>query len=171
MPAPSSLPYHPHDHQQCIDHALERALLLCRDRGVRLTDIRRRVLELIWQSHRPRGAYDLLEELGKEGHNSAPPTVYRALDFLLEQGLIHRIASLNAYIGCNQPEQHHRSGFLICRECGRTLEMNLESLNQAVHQQAQSHQFEISHLLVEASGYCPACQTGEAGTTPAGTGA
>lgn len=167
MSEPSFLPCHPDEHHQCIDQALERAIQLCRDRGVRLTEIRRRVLELIWQSHKPRGAYDLLEELSKEGHNSAPPTVYRALDFLLEQGLIHRIASLNAFIGCNQPDEYHRSGFLICRQCGHTLELNLDSLGQAVHQEADRCQFEINHLLVEASGLCAACRNGEEAVHPA----
>lgn len=171
MPVSSFLPCHPDEHHQCIDQALERAVHLCRERGVRLTEIRRRVLELIWQSHKPRGAYDLLEELGKEGHNSAPPTVYRALDFLLEQGLVHRIASLNAFIGCNQPDEHHRSGFLICRQCGHTLEMSLESLGQAVEQEANSRRFEISHLLVEASGLCAACRTlGDSSPAAATTG-
>ena len=94
-----------HDHRVCVKDALEQATAICAKRGARLTPIRRRVLELIWASHKPSGAYDILEALSQEsrGKRIAPPTVYRALDFLLEQGLIHRLESLNAFIGCPHP--------------------------------------------------------------------
>jgi Fur family transcriptional regulator, zinc uptake regulator len=150
-------PYQRHDHQHCIDHALLQAQQICRERGVRLTEIRQRVLELIWQSHRPSGAYDLMEKLGQEGRNSAPPTVYRALDFLQEQGLVHRIASLNAFIGCIHPGEHHRSGFLLCRGCGAALEMDLHTLLQDLEQSARGQHFAIEQVLVEVTGLCPAC--------------
>ena len=89
---------HPHDHSHCVSDALRAADALCARSGARLTALRRRVLELVWQSHRPLGAYDILGVLSSEdGRRAAPPTVYRALDFLLEHGLIHRLASLNAY--------------------------------------------------------------------------
>src|SRR3546814_13619005 len=98
----------PHDHDHCVSHALAEADSLCARQGVRLTALRKRVLELVWQSHKPLGAYDILAQLTEQdGRRAAPPTVYRALDFLLENGLVHRIASLNAFIGCNHPE--HRS--------------------------------------------------------------
>jgi len=85
--------FHPHHHEHCVNDALHSAEVLCAERGVRLTPIRKRVLELVWASHKPLGAYAILEKLTDEGHKPAPPTVYRALEFLLEQGLIHRIAS------------------------------------------------------------------------------
>ena len=98
----------PHDHSHCVTHALGEAESLCTKSGVRLTDLRRRVLELVWQSHKPLGAYDILAVLSEQdGRRAAPPTVYRALDFLLENGLVHRIASLNAFIGCNHPGHAH----------------------------------------------------------------
>lgn len=147
-----------HDHQLCIDQAIRRAQRICRQRGARLTELRQRVLELIWQSHRPRGAYDLMEELGREGRNSAPPTVYRALEFLQEQGLVHRIASLNAFIGCAHPDEPHLGGFLICRDCGLTLELDLQALRRDMDTEAGSHGFELDRVLVEASGLCPACR-------------
>jgi len=85
----------PHDHDHCVSHALAEADSLCARQGVRLTALRKRVLELVWQSHRPLGAYDILAVLSEQdGRRAAPPTVYRALDFLLENGLVHRIASL-----------------------------------------------------------------------------
>ena len=80
--------FSPHDHSRCITSAIGHAKSLCADRGVKLTPVRQRVLELVWQSHQPIGAYELLASLAKEGFNSAPPTVYRALEFLSGQGLL-----------------------------------------------------------------------------------
>ena len=89
-----------HDHRACVDEALDGAVELCRKRGARLTGTRQRILELVWAGHRPVGAYELLAALGRDGQPAAPPTVYRALDFLVDQGLVHRIESLNAFVGC-----------------------------------------------------------------------
>ncbi|MCK5886619.1 MAG: transcriptional repressor, partial [Alcanivorax sp.] len=108
-----ALPYRPHNHQACVAQALSDAHAICRDENARLTPIRERVLELIWQSHKPLGAYDILAKLSSDGHNAALPTVYRALDFLLQHGLVHRIASLNAFVGCAHAGEHHRGTFLI----------------------------------------------------------
>lgn len=98
MPKPPASPKaHPqhgkHDHRACIARAVAKAEALCRDRGVRLTELRRRVLELVWRAHEPIGAYGVLELLRTENDSAAPPTVYRALDFLVEQGLVHRVES------------------------------------------------------------------------------
>src|SRR5690606_10698879 len=96
----SDTPHCPHDHEQCVSDALAAAEQVCERSGARLTPVRRGVLGLVWQSHRPMGAYDLLDTLAREDdRRPAPPTVYRALDFLQEHGLVHRIASLNAFIG------------------------------------------------------------------------
>ena len=103
----------PHDHSHCVHSALSEADVLCAQKGLRLTALRRRVLELVWQSHKPLGAYDILAVLSEQdGRRAAPPTVYRALDFLLDNGLVHRIASLNAFIGCSHPEHAHQGQFL-----------------------------------------------------------
>ena len=83
--------FRPHQHEHCVHNALSSAEDLCSKRGVRLTAIRKRVLELVWASHQPLGAYAILDKLTAEGHKPAPPTVYRALEFLLEQGLIHML--------------------------------------------------------------------------------
>jgi len=106
-----------HDHQNCIDRALKSADRLCGERGVRFTPLRRRVLELIWGSHEAVKAYDLLERLKASDPAAKPSTVYRALDFLLEQGLIHRVESLNAFIGCSHAERSHELLLLICEGC------------------------------------------------------
>ncbi|WP_421867575.1 Fur family transcriptional regulator [Motiliproteus sp.] len=150
-----------HDHGRCIHLALERARQLCKQNGARLTPVRQRVLELIWQSHRPLGAYQLLEQLGQEGFNSAPPTVYRALEFLLEQGLAHRITSLNAFIGCSHPGCSHQGYFLICRSCGSADELPSESLAESFRQQVQQRGFLIESETVELSGLCPDCRNKE----------
>ena len=96
-----------HDHAACIAQAVGQAEQVCHQQKQRFTALRRRVFELVWQHHRPIGAYEVLDLLQRDGR-AAPPTVYRALDFLLEIGLVHRIASLNAYVGCIQPHHHAR---------------------------------------------------------------
>src|SRR5699024_1887306 len=119
----ASLPLPNHDHGACISDALARAEACCRAQGLRLTATRRRVLELIWASHRPSKAYDLLEAINRERGNAAPPTVYRALDFLLTAGLVHKIESLNAFIGCSGTHAHAQPKFLICHDCQRVAEI------------------------------------------------
>jgi len=106
-----------HDHQGCITTALAVAERLCEERGVRFTPLRRRVLELIWSNHESVKAYDLLDAMKAFDKSAKPATVYRTLDFLLDQGLIHRIESLNAFVGCRQPERRHQLLLLICERC------------------------------------------------------
>ena len=149
----------PHDHSQCVDNALADADSICARQGVRLTALRRRVLELVWQSHKPLGAYDILGTLSEEdGRRAAPPTVYRALDFLLENGLIHRIASLNAFIGCIRPEHSHQGQFLICRECRTAIELEQAAISEAIIAGARSVGFRVETETVEVVGLCARCQ-------------
>jgi Fur family transcriptional regulator, zinc uptake regulator len=149
-----------HDHRICIVDALDKAADLCAGRGARLTQIRRRVLELIWSSHRPIGAYSLLEVLKEERENAAPPTIYRALEFLLEQGLIHRIESQNAYIGCPNPDPDHQHNgmFLICTDCGNAVELEETKIDRLLRESASSQGFVIESRTVEAAGLCIQCQ-------------
>ena len=109
---------------------LAAAEKLCADKGLRFTPLRRRVLELVWSSHKPVGAYALLDQLRDEDLGSAPPTVYRALDFLIENGLIHRIERMNAFVGCSHPGEAHRGFFLICGECGNAEEMESDGVGR-----------------------------------------
>lgn len=149
----------PHDHSQCVSNALADADKLCARQGVRLTALRKRVLELVWQSHKPLGAYDILAVLSEEdGRRAAPPTVYRALDFLLEQGLVHRIASLNAFIGCTQPEHSHQGQFLICKSCHSAIELDNLEVSQAIKQSAARLGFAVEGQTVEVVGICQQCQ-------------
>jgi len=146
-----------HDHNACRGEAVERAELICTQRGVRLTDIRKRVLELVWRGHKPLGAYDILNVLQKERSGAAPPTVYRALDFLLEHGLIHKLESINAFVGCTDPETPHRAQFLICEKCGTTAELNDLRIDEAISDQAKAVGFRVLRRTIEVEGTCPLC--------------
>ena len=148
-----------HDHADCVARALERAERLCAKHGARLTKLRRRVLELVWASHAPMGAYEILRRLSHERHGAAPPTVYRALDFLLEQGLIHRIESLNAFVGCPEPGPPHSGQFMICDGCGEAAEMADSRIQNAIARGAHGRGFLVKRTTVELQGLCPACQT------------
>lgn len=157
MPA-RALPYRPHNHDACVSQALADARAVCLQQHARLTPTRERVLELIWQSHKPLGAYDVLAKLTSEGHNAAPPTVYRALDFLQQHGLVHRIASLNAFTGCTHAGQHHTGMFLICQACGNVLELTDASVADAIHKAAGAEAFHVDTVTLEIAGLCPNCR-------------
>jgi Fur family zinc uptake transcriptional regulator len=150
-----------HNHETCVAQALKAAEHYCARAGVRLTELRQRVLELVWASHQPVGAYHLLEQLNQEGRRAAPPTVYRSLDFLLEQGLIHRIASLNAFVGCNHPGLKHTAQFFICDQCGQAAELEDSSIDMAIARDAERLGFRVQKRTVEVAGTCPRCQGGE----------
>ncbi|MDR3515584.1 MAG: Fur family transcriptional regulator [Azospirillaceae bacterium] len=147
-----------HDHRHCVDGALGRAERICALRGIRLTVLRRRVLELVWSSHRPRGAYAILDNLGEDGRKPAPLTVYRALDFLVGNGLVHRIESLNAYVGCPEPGSSHTGQFLVCEVCGTVVELNDQRVSAAIQDNAREHGFTVTRPMIEIRGRCPACQ-------------
>ena len=114
---PSPLAFTPHDHAHCCGDVLLRAETVAQERGVRLTPVRRRVLEILLESHRAMGAYDVLERLSGDGFGNQPPVAYRALEFLEEQGLAHRIRRLNAFAACMHPGEEHSPAFFICRLC------------------------------------------------------
>ncbi len=149
-----------HDHSACIHSAMQQAEQICQKAGVRLTALRRQVLELIWQSHSPLGAYALMEMLEQtsERKRVAPPTVYRALDFLLEQQLIHKVHSLNAYIGCTHPTQNHSDTLFICLHCGFTEEVSSRSIQQAINLSASQQRFSVKQKVLEITGYCSKCK-------------
>lgn len=151
--------YEEHNHSQCIGSALDQAAKLCKEKDVRFTAIRKQVLKLIWQSHKPVGAYELLPQLEKAGFNSAPPTVYRALEFLLDMNLIHRINSLNAFVGCSHPEQSHSSCFFICQSCGVAQELHSDPLTQMSRKLEKELGIKVNENVAEFSGICPPCQS------------
>lgn len=154
----------PHDHARCVESALARAERVCAERGTRLTALRRRVLELVWSGHRPRGAYQILEDLSAaEGKVAAAPTVYRALEFLEEQGLVHRIECLNAYVGCSTTGGPHRGQFLVCRACGNTVEIFDPRVDAAIEAAAEALGFAVETPVVEVRGLCRDCSSDREG--------
>lgn len=166
--APSHVARAPaHDHGDCCaGHAisatetLAQAEELCRVRGVRLTPQRRSVLAALAEAKRPLGAYDLIEALRPdEGRGPAPIVIYRALDFLRENGFIHRLRSLNAFIAC--PHRHATSEkvvFLICESCQHVEEAVAHPLTEALARLAQGHGFLARRQVIELAGTCRHCQ-------------
>lgn len=152
-----TVPATEHDHEACVAEALAHAERLCAEAGLRLTPTRRRVLQLVWSSHRPVGAYEVLEALGEAGKRAAPPTVYRALEFLMEAGLVHRLDSLNAFIGCADPSHPHHGQFLICRDCRQVEEINATDVNQRIDSFARELGFVAEQQMLEVQGLCRAC--------------
>ena len=156
---------HAHNHSDCIESALATAETLCLEQGQRLTKVRRRALELIWESHRPLGAYQLLAKLAEEGFNSAPPTVYRALDFLLGAGLIHKVESMNAYLGCAHADKVHQGYFLICDDCHNVMEFDYQDIHSALIDKAAQQGFELRAKTIELTGLCASCKDHSTGAS------
>ncbi len=148
------------------ERLLSRAGAICAARGARLTALRRDVLGLILEADTPAGAYDLLDRLRRTRGKAAPPTVYRALDFLRAQGLVHRVERLAAFVGCVAqpgpdaavPDPHaHAAQFLICRGCARVIELDDPDLARALAAVAASRGFAVGAATIEAEGLCAAC--------------
>lgn len=146
-------------HKKCISMAITEGEKICLSSGLRFTDIRRQVLSIIWESHMPTKAYDILDKLSLTATSAKPPTVYRALDFLLENGLIHRINSLNAFVGCGHPTEHEQCYFLICTECAEVTECCTQSLTRAIEKTGKENQFSSLTTSLEIQGVCAACNS------------
>ncbi|MEN8174425.1 MAG: Fur family transcriptional regulator [Pseudomonadota bacterium] len=165
MPISTSFPGG-HDHRRCAREALARAEAVCRDKELRFTALRRRVLELVWEGHEPVKAYDLLDRLQRGSSTAAPPTVYRALEFLLDAGLVHRVESLNAYVGCADPAHAHQGQFFVCENCHAMAEVLAPEVSRQLDRQARELGFRVRHRVVEVTGLCRHCQQRQ-GATPA----
>ncbi|SMO97110.1 Fur family transcriptional regulator [Paracoccus laeviglucosivorans] len=150
-------PFHAHDHAHCTATVLARAEEQARAEGVRLTPVRRRVLEILLESHRAMGAYDVLERLAAEGYGKQPPVAYRALDFLVEQGFAHRVRRLNAYAACLSEKRDHAPSFLICRNCEQVAEAESAALRGALADLGAENGFTIERSTIELLGLCAAC--------------
>jgi len=129
----------------------------CRVRGLRLTPTRKRVLELVLAADGPVKAYDLLDQLKSERPGAAPPTIYRALDFLLENHFIHRLETLNSFVSCIHPEHQHQGQFLICERCHSVTEIHDHKLIKALADAAAGQGFQASRQVLEIYGRCSAC--------------
>lgn len=151
-------PFARHDHAHCAADALARAEAITLAAGVRLTPVRRRVLEILLEEHKALGAYDVLARLATEGFGNQPPVAYRALEFLVEHGLAHRIQRLNAFTACSHIGEAHAPAFLICRSCATVAEAEAALARAALEQAAAPLNFVIERTTIEALGLCPACQ-------------
>ena len=148
-----------HNHAGCIAEAMQAAETLCAEQKLQFTPIRRRVLELLLQDHRALGAYDILEKLAAEGLGAQPPVAYRALDFLVEHGLAHRIRRLNAFAACAHPGEVHAPLFLICQGCNAVAETPAPAVRAEIDATALALGFAVALASVEAVGLCPACRS------------
>jgi Fur family transcriptional regulator, zinc uptake regulator len=162
MPHDDPSAFAPHDHAACMGDTLARAEERLADAGQRLTPVRRRTLQILLESHRALGAYDVLERLVADGFANQPPVAYRALEFLEEQGLVHRIRRLNAFTACMHPGEAHAPAFLICRTCHAVAEAPALAVGAALQVAAAALQFTVERATIEALGLCPACKEGAA---------
>jgi Fur family zinc uptake transcriptional regulator len=155
---PLDIAFRKHDHRRCQQQLLSEVNRLCETRKLRLTPRRRQVLEIMLASHQPMGAYDILAALNRAGNADriAPPIVYRALEFLMTEGLIHRIESRNAFITCVHPGHESTAQFLICRDCDQVAE--LETSEQSLLAAADNLGFAVDYSVVEITGTCAQCQ-------------
>lgn len=154
--------FHSHDHAHCTHAVLARAETMIAANGARLTPVRRRVLEILLEQHRAMGAYDVLQRLAAEGFGNQPPVAYRALEFLVDQGLAHRIDRLNAFTACMTPGEAHAPAFLICRSCAAVAEAPAATVRAALEAAAADLGFAIDRASIEATGTCPACRAAAA---------
>jgi Fur family transcriptional regulator, zinc uptake regulator len=149
-----------HDHGPEIPRLLAEAEAACQARGVRLTEQRREVLRALLEHGHPLGAYDLIEKLRPDqGRGPAPIAIYRALDFLQQHGLIHRLETLNAFIAC--PHRHRageRIAFLICQQCNHVDEVVTKEIDAALQGIAARQGFAADRTVIEIAGTCRACQ-------------
>lgn len=139
---------------------LDAAEKLCTRNGAQLTALRRAVLDLILRAEAPLTAYQLLDQLKATRKSAVPPTIYRALDFLIANRLIHRIERLNAFIPCAETDHDHADAqFLICRTCGAVTEIEDHGVSEALAKAAAAQGFRPSRAIVELDGVCAACST------------
>jgi len=151
-----------HDHERCTADAIAHAEALCAKRSQRLTAMRRKVLEALLTSHQPLGAYEIIDRLAQEGERPAPITIYRALDFLREQDLVHRIESRNAFMAC---VHNHAAGdlvvFLLCECCGAVGEAPADSVAEALKSASRAASFAPKTSVIEITGICAHCRGSE----------
>ncbi len=176
MSTASSTCDHLHDVQYFtaddVSERLAAAKEHCRTEGVRFTPLRQQIYELILQANQPVGAYDLITQLQRArlrqsdeagaqqnpSKNVAPPTIYRSLEFLLDQGLIHQLTSMNAYVPCCHPRAQHTAAFLICDNCLRVQECSSLPVQEMMSFAQQDVGFMVARSVIELSGRCQACQ-------------
>lgn len=156
--AQPDLAFAPHDHARCTGDLMALAEASMARGRQRLTPVRRRTLQILLEAHRAMGAYDVLQRLAADGYGNQPPVAYRALEFLEEQGLAHRIRRLNAFTACMHPGEPHAPVFLICGTCHTVAEAPGTAVGEALDQAAARMGFAVERATIEAMGLCPACR-------------
>lgn len=150
-----------------VANRLAAAIEQCRARNVRFTQLRQQIYKLVLQANKPVGAYDLITQLQQARlansepdaiKNVAPPTVYRSLEFLLSEGLIHQLTSINAYIPCCHPRAEHTAAFLICEQCQKVQECSSLPVQEMISFAEQDVGFRVTRSVIELSGQCQDCQ-------------
>jgi Fur family transcriptional regulator, zinc uptake regulator len=158
---PTAFPEHDHNHGSCEHDLLDRAGRVFEAKGMKMTDLRRNVLNEIAGSHQALGAYEILERLATKGQRLAPISVYRAIDALHEVGLVHRLESRNAFFACHSPHAPGRDQVILaCDRCGRVAEMPGEQVFSAINKLVEAAQFEVRRTVTEISGVCSTCRAG-----------
>jgi Fur family transcriptional regulator, zinc uptake regulator len=148
-----------HDHTRCTADALAHAEALCRERAQRLTPIRRQVLEVLLESHRPLGAYEIIDRAATDGVRPAPITIYRALEFLRDNGLVHRIESRNAFFACvGDHAKGELTVFMICEQCGAVGEASSSVVADGLKAAARAAGFSPKTPVIEIAGLCAHCR-------------
>ena len=146
-----------HDHTHCTADLIARAERTCERRGSKLTGQRREILSSVAQSHSAVGAYDIIERMAEHGPRPAPITVYRALDFLLAHGLVHKIESRNAFVACSHSHEGQPAALLICETCGTVSELDAPEIFERITEKAKARKFSPVHTMIEMSGTCGSC--------------
>lgn len=143
--------------RRTLEGQLDAASDACGRSNTQLTELRRTVLGLVLQAERPLTAYQLLDRLKETRKSAMPPTIYRALDFLIENKLIHKVESLNAFVPCEAGHHEHAIQFLICNRCGQVRELEDRGISRALDRAAAEKGFTASGTIVEIEGTCAAC--------------
>tara|TARA_B100001057_G_C22710341_1_gene895514 strand:- start:710 stop:1171 length:462 start_codon:yes stop_codon:yes gene_type:complete len=146
-----------HNHKNCISTSLFELEKFCRESDQKLTKIRRKVLEILLESHKALGAYEILDKLKSNGFPSQPPVAYRAINFLLKVGFVHKIEKFNTYIACSKPGKSHKPAFLICRKCNLVSETIQKSSNHKIFLEAKNNNFCVENSIIEIIGVCQNC--------------
>lgn len=156
MTKPPEIPLHDAP-RACAGDLLARADEICGDGGLRMTPVRRRALEILLGSDKALGAYDVLERLAADGFGHQPPVAYRALDFLVEHGFVHKVRHLNAFAACKHSGTSHSPIFFICRACNAITETPVSDARSEVEIAAATVGFQVEQVNLEAVGLCTGC--------------
>jgi Fur family zinc uptake transcriptional regulator len=148
-----------HDHDCCVEAAVERAQALCREQSVRLTPLREAVLRTLLSSHRALGAYDIIDKLHESGRRLAPISVYPVIEVLLDAGLVHRLESRNAFFAClTEHDDTNSLQLLVCEDCTRDAEAEAPEAWTAINSLTQTNIYQVKDTVLEIRGVCADCR-------------